>query len=110
MTVNKFIRNMLNLKELSVVGFDLSGAPQRQADLNLYVKPYKNGCLCPDCLRRCPIVRIMDEVRMWRDPPIYGRAVYLWYCPREVMCPTHGRVQEKIPWSDRYARVTYRFE
>jgi transposase len=108
MTVNKFIKKQLNLKELSVVGFQLD--PNKQGDLDLYVKPYKNGCLCPQCKRRCRIVRRMEDTRMWRDPPIYGRAVNLWYCPREILCPTHGRVQEDIPWADRFARITYRFE
>ena len=108
MTVNQFIRKLLNLKELSVVGYELD--PKRHGDLDVYVKPYKNGCLCPQCKRRCRIIRRMKEARMWRDPPIYGRAVNLWYCPREVLCPTHGRVQEDIPWADRFAHITHRFE
>jgi len=107
MTMNQFIRKLLNLKELRVVGFHLD--PSKHGDLELYVKPYKNGCLCPDCNRRCRIVREMG-FRMWSDPPIYGRAVKLWYRPREIQCPTHGRVQEDIPWADRYSRYTYRFE
>jgi transposase len=108
MTVKQFIRNLLNLKELKITGFYM--APGKQGDLDLLVKPYKNGCMCPQCKRRCPIVRQMEDIRTWRDPPIYGRAVKLWYRPREVQCPTHGRVQEDIPWADRFARVTYRFE
>jgi transposase len=28
----------------------------------------------------------------------------------KILCPTHGRVQERIPWADAYARVTYRLE
>ena len=108
MTANQFIRKLLNFKELSVVGFDLGGS--QYAPLNVYVKPYKNGCLCPECKRRGRIVRRMEDVRVWRDPPIYGRPVHLWYCPREILCPTHGRVQEDIPWADRFARITYRFE
>lgn len=108
MTVNRFIRKLLGLKELKVTGFCM--APEKQGDLDLFVKPYKNGCRCPECERRCPVVRQMEDLRMWRDPPIYGRAVNLWYRPREVQCPTHGRVQERIPWADRFARVTYRFD
>lgn len=108
MTVNQFIRKLLNLKELSVVGFHLDTG--KHGALELFVKPYKNGCLCPHCRRRCPIVRTREFARMWRDPPIYGRGVRLWYQPREVQCPTHGRVQEEIPWADRFAQVTYRFE
>jgi len=34
----------------------------------------------------------------------------LLYAPKEIECPTHGRVQEKIPWADNLARVTYRLE
>jgi transposase len=26
------------------------------------------------------------------------------------LCPTHGRIQENIPWADNYSRITYRFE
>jgi len=36
--------------------------------------------------------------------------VWLQHCPREIWCPTHGRVVEAIPWAGRFARVTYRFE
>ncbi|MCP4943895.1 MAG: hypothetical protein GY924_18210, partial [Planctomycetaceae bacterium] len=32
------------------------------------------------------------------------------YAPREIQCPTHGRVEERLPWADQYARVTYRHE
>jgi transposase len=33
-----------------------------------------------------------------------------FYHPKEILCPTHGRFQERIPWADEHARVTYRFE
>jgi len=52
MTVNKFIRKLLSLKELVVCGFDLN---ERKRHLLIFVKPYKNGCRCPvkraGCLR-----------------------------------------------------------
>jgi len=107
MTVNKFIRNLLNLKEMAVTHFELD---DRQRILNLWVKPYKNGCRCPECNRRCRIVNETDTYRIWRDLPIYGCSVLLWYCPKETLCRQHGRVQENIPWADAYGRVTYRFE
>ena len=46
MTVNRFIRNLLNLKEMAVTHFELD---VRHRILNLWVKPYKNGCRCPEC-------------------------------------------------------------
>ena len=39
-----------------------------------------------------------------------GLRIVLWYAPKEVQCPTHGRVQEEIPWAPPYAWVTYRLE
>ena len=107
MTVNKFIRKVLNLKGVSVTGFQFK---IRDRELHLWVKPHKNGCLCPHCRRRGRIKRIMDQPRVWRDLPVCGWSVFFWYYPKEISCPTHGRVQEEIPWAESYARVTYRFE
>lgn len=107
MTVNKFIRKLLDLKGLIVSVFQLKA---RDKNLILWVKTYKNGCLCPKCKRRCRIVRTMDCYREWRDIPVCGWSVFFRYYPREVMCPTHGRIQEEIPWAETYARITYRFE
>ena len=107
MTVNKFIRKLLKLKGLFVTDFQFRFSEKA---LNLWVKPHKNGCLCPKCKRRGRIIRKMDGYRVWRDIPICGWAVLFWYCPREIECRSHGRIQEDIPWADPYARVTYRFE
>ena len=107
MTVNKFIRKLLHLKDLIVSDFQFKA---RDKKLILWVKPYKNGCLCPHCKRRCPIIRVMNTFREWMDVPVCRWSVFFRYCPREIMCPTHGRVQEEIPWADNYQRITYRFE
>ena len=107
MTVNKFIRKLLNLKDLFVNDFQFKS---RDRELILWVKPYKNGCRCPQCKRRGRIVRTMDAPRRWRDIPICRWSVFFCYSPREIMCPTHGRVQEEIPWAETYSRITYRFE
>jgi len=48
--------------------------------------------------------------RVWRDLPVSVWSVFLWYCPKEILCPTHGRVQEQIPCAAPNSRVTYRFE
>ena len=106
MTANKCIQKLLRFKELKVVDFTFKGGNR----LDILVKPHKNGCCCPICGRRCKIVMTLPEVRWWRDIPVAGWSVWLQYCPREIMCPTHGRRQEQIPWAREYARATYRFE
>jgi transposase len=42
--------------------------------------------------------------------PVCGWSVFFRYPPKEILCPTHGRIQEMIPWAEPYARITYRFE
>ena len=79
------------------------------SDFIIVVKPYKNGCRCPSCDRRGKVIRTMPA-RRWRDLPIREWSVFLQYAPREIRCPTHGRLVERIPWAERSSRMTYRFE
>jgi len=79
-------------------------------ELHLGVKPYKNGCLCPECGRRGRIIRSTTEARTWTDITVFGIKIILSYSPKEIACPTHGRLQEEIPWAAPQARVSYRLE
>jgi len=106
MTINKLIGKLLKFKGLKVVNF----AFKRGGDLEIAVKPYKNGCRCQQCGRRGKIVRTRAEVRRWRDIPVGGWTIWLLWYPREILCPTHGRGLETIPWAEEYAHATYRYE
>ncbi len=107
MTNSKFIRKLFHLRDVIVKNFNFSNYGK---ELHLHIKPYKCGAECPECGRRCKIIRKMDEERVWRDLMISGTSVFFHYRLREINCPTHGRVQEKIPWAEAYSRVTYRLE
>ena len=101
------LAKILRLKDREITAFAFQ---QRDTELHLWVKPFKNGCRCTKCERRCPIVRQAQEARSWEDVAILGRKVLFWYAPKEIVCPTHGLVQERIPWAAPYARITYRLE
>ena len=103
----KLLRTILRLKSLKITHFRCM---HRDTELHLAVKPYKNGCRCPECGRRGRIVHQTTEFRRWEDVAVLGLRVVLWYAPKEIQCPTHGRVQEEIPWAPPHARVTYRLE
>ena len=108
MTDLKLIQKLLNCK-----GFVISDYNFCDTDftLHLWVKPYKNGRLCPECGRRGKIVTNANrKERNWKDVPLGEWKVELHYCPHEIVCPTHGRRQEKIPWAAAFSRVTHRFE
>ena len=107
MTTNKTIAKLLKLTGLKVVGLDFRS---RAKELFLFVKPHKNGCRCPTCGRRCKITHILREARTWRDVCVCGWSVVFSYRPKEIECPTHGRVQEEIPWACKHGRITYRTE
>ena len=78
--------------------------------LHRTVKSYKNGCRGSQCNRRGRIVSSPGVGRSWEDLTLIGINILLWFAPREIECPTHGRVPEQIPWATRYVRVTYRLE
>jgi len=104
MTEFKPIAKLLKFK-----GFRCAGlAFRRRNRLDVLVKPYKNGCRCPECGRRGTIVRQRSEPRFWRDIPVGPWSI--WYWPPEIRCASHGRVTERLPWADAGARVSYRFE
>jgi len=107
MTETKIIRKLLRLTGLRVVAVEFK---ERARELVLDVKPYKNGCCCPTCGRRGTIQRISSEARVWRDVCVSGWTVHLRYAPKEILCPTHGRAQEEIPWASSYSRISYRLE
>lgn len=106
-TNSKLLGRMLRLKVLKISDFEFRN---RDRELHLAVKPYKNGCRCPHCGRRGRIVHLGSEARRWEDATILGIRIIFHYAPREIDCPTHGRVQEEIPWAAAYSRVTYRLE
>jgi len=105
--IRKFIVTLLRLKDIFVTDYQVK---PRDRALYLWVRPYKKGCRCPHCERRCTILHVCSSPRRWRDLPVCGWSVFFCYHPKEIFCPTHGRVQELIPWADPYARITYRFE
>ncbi|MGQ7848748.1 ISL3 family transposase [Granulosicoccus sp. 3-233] len=102
----KTIARLLKLKELKLVDFSF----HRDKLVRLYVRSFKNGCRCPDCDRRCKIVRTRPKLREWRDLSVGGHRLVFCYFPREIHCPTHGRCEENIPWAAPHSRITYRFE
>ena len=105
MAGNMVISKLLRFKGFRAVCWWFYG----KTSFTIIVKPQKNGCRCPECGRRGLIVQEL-EPRLWRDIPVCGRTVWLQHCPREIYCPTHGRVIEEIPWADKHSRITYRFE
>ena len=103
----KLLSTLLHLKELKITGFEFGN---RGKELHLAVKPYKNGCRCPHCQRRCRIARQATQCRRWDELTVLGVRIVFHYAPKEIDCPTHGRVQEQIPWAAPHSRVTHRLE
>jgi transposase len=109
---SKLLGKLLRLEGMKVTGFEFVDDPEETdfRKLTLRVKPFKNGCRCPVCERRCPIISQGWDEREWIDISMLGRRVVLRYRPKEIVCPTHGRAQEVIPWAAPHARLTFRAE
>jgi transposase len=107
MSNSKLLCKLLCLIELRITGLVFK---DRRKELHLGVKPHKNGSRCPECGRRGRVLRRLAEARVWRDLTIFGTTIWLYYAPCEILCPTHGRLQENIPWASPQSRVTSRLE
>ena len=105
MTGSKLLTKLLRFRRFRAV----CGWFEKRSHFIVVVKPHKNGGRCPECDRRGSIVQVLRP-RLWQDMPVCGWTVLLQYSPREIRCPTHGRLVEEIPWADRFSRVTYRLE
>jgi transposase len=68
------------------------------------VKNHLPRCSC--CGR--PVGRTKGRLprRQWRDLKIRERPLILAYSPRRVVCPDCGVRVEKVPWAERWSRVT----
>jgi len=44
--------------------------------------------------------------REWRDLKIRHLPLVVAYAPRRVVCPDCGVRVERVPWADRWSRVT----
>ena len=104
---SKLLCKLLQLKEMKVTWFQFADYGKQ---LRLGIKPFKNGCRCPGCNRRGRVARTVGEARQWRDVTILGISIILFYAPREIVCPTHGPIQEAIAWAAVQSRVSYRLE
>lgn len=108
MTDIKLIQKLINCNGFVISDYDFCDTDET---IRLWIKPYKNGRLCPECGRRGTIVKnSLRKERVWRDLPLGDWKVDLHYCPHEITCPTHGRKQESIPWAAPFSRVSHRFE
>jgi transposase len=109
-STNKLLLSLLGFKNLLITGHELL---PRKGVLWLAVKPHKNGACCPKCGRRGKLLKRSSkgaerDPRTWRDLPVGGLSVAITYRPREIICQTHGRIQEDIPWAAPHSRSTLR--
>jgi transposase len=61
---------------------------------------------CGECGRQTGRTKGRLAKRRWKDLKIRDRPLILAYAPRRVVCPECGVRVERVPWADRYSRVT----
>ncbi len=83
----------------------------RDGSEELWVELVPDPEVCPVCDGCGERVQdIHDTVeRLVRDLPVFERPVCLLVHRRRVRCPWCGPCLERVPWLERYARVTRRF-
>ena len=61
---------------------------------------------CGCCGRQVRRTKGRTRRRLWRDLKIRHLPLVVAYTPRRVVCPDCGVRVEKVPWADRWSRVT----
>ena len=56
--------------------------------------------ICSGCGRPSPTYDTSRTPRGFAFVPLWGYAVWLWYCMRRVDCPRCGVTVEKVPWAE----------
>ena len=77
----KLLTKLLCLKDVKITWFNFENYNK---ELHLGLKPYKTGCCCSTCGRRCPIVRTM-EIRL----------PFLSWLNGSLFCPCAGFLWEQ---------------
>jgi transposase len=83
----KLLQRLLRMKGFRITWFELH---ERKREVLIGVKPHKTGCRCPHCDRRCEIVTILPECRVWRDVVLCGMEVFFLSSQRDSV---------SYPWS-----------
>ena len=69
--------------------------------IHVAVRPRRgSAAMCSGCLRPGPIYDTARSARGFAFVPLWGFAVWLWYCMRRVDCAGCGVTVEKVPWAD----------
>ena len=87
MAGKKLLGRLLRIKGFRITWFELH---ERKREVLIGVKPHKVGCRCPHCDRRCEIVTILPECRVWRDVVLCGMQIFFLSSQRDSV---------SYPWS-----------
>lgn len=61
---------------------------------------------CGECGRPAIARSTSGPMRQWRDLPVRNQPLAIEYAPFEVRCSNCGLRTEKLPWADKWQRIT----
>lgn len=105
MRLETFIRKSLGMKAHTIVQV------KEQADGGLVAQVDRlpgRRLACGEC--GGPAVKVATTrrpARRWRDLALRDAPLWLVYAPHRVWCPTCGLRVERIPWAEKWQRVTH---
>ena len=110
MTVNRLLRELLNVKGASVAGFDLREHEGGAKTLVVHVRLYKRDkWRCPVCGRKCPVHDYVCGEAFWRGMDFGPVRVVVGSRVPRVCCPGHGVLTAGVPWAKPSSRFTLDF-
>ena len=106
MRLETFIRKSLGMKAHTV----LKTEELPEGGLAAHVDRLPGRRLaCGEC--GCPVAKVAETrrpARRWRDLALRDQPLWLVYAPHRVWCPQCGLRVERVPWAEKWQRVTHR--
>ncbi len=104
MRLETFIRKSLGMKAHTVVQVE-----EQPDGVVAHVDRLPGRRLaCGEC--GCPATKVATTrrpERRWQDLALRDQPLWLVYAPHRVWCPTCGLRVERVPWAEKWQRVTH---
>ena len=110
MTLNRLLKQLLNVKGATVDGADFAEGANGEASLTVHVHVHKKDrWRCPICGRKCHVHDYLSDESFWRGMDFCPVMVRLGARVPRACCGEHGVLTAAVPWAKHGSRFTLDF-
>ena len=110
MTLNRLLKQLLNVKGATVDGAEFAEGANGEASLTVHAHVQKKDrWRCPICGKKCHVHDYLTDERFWRGMDFGAVRVWLGARVPRVCCAEHGVLTAAVPWAKHGSHFTLDF-